>query len=337
MNTNKIKDLLLLILILCVGFQMIQMRSFERRIKMLTEQISIVTSNASSMESRLSANFENEIDNLRKEMKKEASLFADSDISVSLSGADIVVSMKAVPKEIAVDETLIFRLETEDGFVEYEADKNYQAEARLPMTSSIEIVALFQSNRGIRQESFERLDTAGLFNVDLNSIWGSDAETLEPKHGYTVWLEPNWQQHLLPFDPVDVAKAEFVIHNSGIQELNDDNAAVTSAWAQSTAPATPVDSNRLMEDVSYVFAEDFGERMEAIMIEGSNQKRAGYYVELAEAIESRKDGMRYEVYFCITTKDGARYATPSHSVATFAELGKNASFGSGDGMMYPVF
>lgn len=48
MNKNKFKDLILFILVLCVGFQMVQIKSFDRRINMLLEQMSTVENSVAS-------------------------------------------------------------------------------------------------------------------------------------------------------------------------------------------------------------------------------------------------------------------------------------------------
>lgn len=335
MKRETIKNILLMIVTAAFVFQSFQISSLKSQMEEIRSQVLAIGNNVRNTETSLRNEFSHRLNEIDEQAKKDASLFSDTEIVATLSGADIVLNLKAIPKEIRNDETLVFKIDTGEKVLEVAADQNYQAQTKISMTPSVQVLAVFQSESGVRQETFEPIDTAGLFTLSLSSVWGDEGNSEDAKWGYTVWLEPDWTaDSLLPFDPKQVEKAEFVIHNSGIQELSNDGSSDSSTRADSIAAAVPYYE---VEDVSYVFDENFGERIEAIPMHGSNQKRAGYYVELAEVRDARKNGIRYNIYFCITTKDGTRFATPDHAVASFAVTEKSSSLSSGDGIMLPVF
>lgn len=270
---------------------------------------------------------------LAAQAEQQASLFAEREVTAALSGKQVVLQMKAIPKELNADETLSFVVETEHESFSVGASDGYSAEIRLDMIPYVQVTAVLKSETGIRQEVLEKLETAGLFSASVRSIWGEETSNAESKWGYIVWVEPGPDSDMLPFDPYEISKAEFVIHNSEIREFGNGDHA-DNHWEEETALSG---SDYPVEDISYVFEPEFGERIPATQMSGAGMERAGFYAEMAEYRDTRRDGMRYDIYFTITMKDGTRFATPEYSVGAFSEKDEQSMVSSGDGVLLPVF
>jgi len=294
----------------------------KRGVASLEGKISSMENNLLNQMSSMESTVVRQSDNMETILKKGNSLLSDADVRFKLKGNKIAVSVHAMPKALAESETVFVRLYAGESIYEKEADEDGRTEFLIDMAETVRPVVLMKSEAGIRQEALEETYTGYLFAADLYTVWGDEDGSVP--WGLTTWLTHEGSE--LPFDPAEVEKAEYVIKPTGIPVDHGDGTA------ELAAPLVNPES----ENGENLFEDTDCERVETVMMNGSNRFHAGYYADLSEFGE-RKDGVEYAVYLCITTKDKTRFYTTEDSVSTFVSHENSSSTSCGYGRLVPVY
>lgn len=310
---------------LCAGiFLLDSLWIFElrREVDALESRVDVMETNLKSRINSLQSEMGNSYSRMEELLEKEQSMFSSTALDYKLKGSKISVSMQAFPKELSEDESIFARIYAGDRIYEKQADEDGRAEILIDMTDSIKPVFVIKSDNSVRQEALNDAYTGYLFEAGVNSIWGAQ-ESLG-SYSLTTWITPYSDE--LPFDPNEVAKAEFVVKNSGIREEGNGNAGSSVAMAVELTN----------EDGMEIFEEDAGDRIPAVLMHGASREQAAFYADLSQYAD-RKDSFRYDVYLCLTTKDGTRFYTPTDSVAAFSVEETSSTTSSGNGRLVPVY
>lgn len=266
----------------------------------------------SNLESRMREN-QGEI---RKEIKMAQSLFSEVSVDLSLQGDQIAVSVSAQPKEQRTGERLFARIEADGRTYEQELGMDGRTEILIEWTDQIKPVLVLKSNLGERRETLEKVSAQELFAVKVFGEWMEESFCLVIKEG----------EHPLPFGKEEIEQAEFIIADSGIVRTQPN-----SGYGQTQASVMEASE----EEVAELYRGLKGEKIPALKMPWPEAPGIAYRVELSEFI-SRKDGVYYDIYFSITTRDGIQYVS-ENPVASFSFLEGSSSTGSGDEMLRPLF
>lgn len=299
--------------------------NMKGRLRSLESQLSGTESRISNSMYSMESRMESRYTELEELLKREQSILSDSSVDFKLKGDKVLVRMQAIPKEISKDEEIVARIYAGEAMYETKADAGGCAELLIDMAESVKPVFLIRSENGVRQEAMEETYTGYLFEADIYSVWG-DSESTE-SWGLTTWVNAR-DGGSLPFSPEDVETAEYVVKNTGTAA--DLNGGENSG--QATESAVYISA----EEQERIFDEDAGERIPAAEMNGANAQTVGYYADLSRYRE-RGDGIEYEVYLCLTTKDKTRFYTPYNSVSTFISDKNTESRSCGYGILVPVY
>lgn len=280
-------------------------------------------------------------------LSAEQSIFSQTSVELKNNDGQIAVTMRGVPKELASGETVFARVNADGRLQEQELDENYQAVILVDMARVIQPEFVIRSDAGIRQEAMEEIQTSDLLSSHFICMWDLN-NAVDNKKPLSLWIEP-YGEGGLPFAADQVEKAEFILVNSGVVESSQ-NQGSGSGSATSMAvpaeglnmeafqtlegeriPAHPMSEQEYMEEL----AARAGDGIPAGTVSGMESYGVGFWADLSE-YAARKDGIRYDVFFMLTTKDGMHYGTPD-AVASFGSTQKSTSTSDGEGALMPIF
>lgn len=323
MNKNNIKNIVIILAFIMLMINFFNINSMKKEFEYLRND-----------NSRLENNLQNSISdiqhiyrNVEELIKKEQSIFLTSSVDFKLQGNKIAVTMKAVPKEIASTEKLVARIIANGEVYEQEADENNQAVILVDMAETLKPMFIIKSDTGLRQESLDELYTSEIFTVNVFSEWADESNSLEDKMILNLWIEAN--ENALPFTENDIEKAEFIITDSGIIEEPNSNQGY--GGASTSDRVIPMDDKG-----EYYFNQLQGDTVPATKLSGEGKFVIGYSADFSEYLNS-EEGIRYEIYFNLITKDGVQYITPYNSVASFSLSKGGRGSSSGDDILRPIF
>lgn len=316
MNRERLKNAVLLLAAAVLLLDSVWIGSMRSELRSLQGQLSNAEQSLKSSLQILQSETNSRFLSLESSLKKEQSLFSAADADYGLEGNKIAVSLHVVPKELSEDEVIIARVYAGDRIYEKQADEDGRAKLLVDMAETVTPVLLIKSDRGLRQEALEETYTGNLFDAEVYSVWGDS-------YSLVTYISPYERE--LPFDPEKVAKAEYVVVNSGELEVQNGSGA-----AEAVAIEAPY------EDVIDIFNGETGERLSAVMMHGANTKHVEYSGDFSRYAD-RKDGFRYDVYLCLTMEDGTRFYTPSGSTASFAAGSVTATMADGNGQLVPIY
>lgn len=328
MNKERMKKALALALAVLLGFNCAGLYLLHQEVASLKGQISSMSSSLRANIDSLNYGMGSQIGYLEELIKKDQSILSDSSVDYRLKGNKIRVELRAVPKTLSVGEELFARVYAGDQVYEAQADSDGLAVVETEMAEYIKPVFLIKSADGLRQEALDEVYTGSLFEADIETLWGETSpgggnpDSEAEKWGLTVWIYARNER--LPFAPEEVTSAEFVVKNSGVRE-------VSNGIAEAVAAEVTV------ADGDFLFSENAGDRIPAKEIQSVKEESAGYWADLSQ-YRDRKDGIRYDVYFCLTTADGTRFQTPYDAVASFSTDEKSRSdMTISGGVLTPVY
>lgn len=323
MSKEKWKSMGIILLIFILTVNVVLLMKVTKELGDVRSKLSGMENNLQSRMDTISYEMRSRLEALEESQKKEQSLLSDSSLDYKLQGDKILVTIKAVPKEISETETLYARIYAGDQVYEEEMDRDGRVQIPVEMAETIRPVILIKSEGKTRQETLGEQYTGNMFEAQVYSTW-EDAN--KEKWGYTIWISPG--DYGLPFDPDQVEKAEFVVQNTGNKQNFDGQSAETAA----SSAAVEVDES----EGERLFTEEAGDRIEAVKMKVSSKDQIGYYADLSQYAD-RNDSMQYLVYFCLTARDGLRFYTPYESVSDFCTDGTHSSKSCGSGRLVPVF
>ena len=183
-----------------------------------------------------------------------------------------------------------------------ELDGDYQACILVDRAKTIEPMFIMQSEFGVRQEVVDPIDTTDLFSAPVWSGWEEDGNALPNSMILRLMLE---EKESLHFARADIAAAEFLL----VRQAEAQSGTEQADWPDGiTVPAIPLDENG-------------GE--------------VGYWADFSP-YAAAQDGTQYQIYFRLFTRDGQEYRS-NNGIAEFSVSPGSGSYGSGSGMLEPVF
>lgn len=311
MNKDKLKNIALilaLVLLIVITYNVIGLK----------EQVRNLENDRSTL-----FNMQNEIRNIRSEvdtgyddieelLKEEQSLFSETSVDIKLKDNMLEITMSAIPKEIYNNETLIAKITAGDKVYEQEADDNGTAVIVVDIIDIIKPMFIIKSETGVRQEALPKQYTNQELTVDIHTEWGeqqSDSWNLD------LWILKTEKE--LPFNKSDIAKAEFILikKDDAIEEkyeamIESNNDGLFSGLDSISIPAEKI-------------------------ADGEGKLYIGYTADFSEYAD-KQEGLRYEIFFVLTTKYGMKY-TSYNSVASFTSHEGGSSKGCGSDMIRPIF
>lgn len=298
--------LLLLVLVISVVnlFSFFQMK---RRVEWLEASGWRMENNIQAGFSEIKSEMTNQNQKLEEQLQKDRSIFAETSVTLELREDKIAVSMYAMPKEMEQGEMLVAQVVADGQIYEQEMGEGNRTEILVDRCNLIKPSFIIKSDVRVRREVLEDISTQELFLIHISGNWLVEA--------FCVSIE---EEKILPFEADDIESAEFIIVDSGIARTQPNSGF---GWGGASSKESS------MEEVAKLFDELQGERLTAIKMPGITSSGITYRVDLSEYI-SKKDGIYYEIYFAMETRDGTRYVS-ENPVASFSFLEGSRSTGGG--------
>lgn len=253
---------------------------------------------------------------IKAELKKAQSLFSEISVDLALQGDRIAVSIYALPKDLEAGERILAQIEVDGQTYEQELGTDNRAEILVEKAEWIKPVLVLKSDSGERREVLEEQSTRALLAVNISHEWMVESFCLVMEEG----------QQPFPFVKEDIETAEFIIADSGIVRTQPNSGY--GQMQESIHETTEA-------EVAEFFRTLQGDKIPALEMNHLGSLGIAYRVDLSEYI-ARKDGVYYEIYFSMTTRDGVRYVSEK-PVATFSFLEGGRSTGSGEDTLRPLF
>lgn len=298
--------LLLLVLVISVVnlFSFFQMK---RRVEWLEASGWRMENNIQAGFSEIKSEMINQNQKLEEQLQKDRSIFAETSVTLELREDKIAVSMYAMPKEMEQGEMLVAQVVADGQIYEQEMGEGNRTEILIERCNLIKPSFIIKSDVRVRREVLEAISTRELFLIHISGNWLEEA--------FCVSIE---EEKILPFEADDIVSAEFIIVDSGIARTQPNSGF---GWGGASSKESS------MEEAAKFFDELQGERLTAIKMPGITSSEITYRVDLSEYI-NKKDGIYYEIYFVMETRDGTRYVS-ENPVASFSFLEGSRSTGGG--------
>ena len=313
MNKEKLKNIALilaLVLLIVITYNVIglkkQIDSYENDRSMLFNMHNDIR------------NIRNETDraydNIEELLKEEQSLFSKTSVEIKLKDSKLEITMSAIPKEISNDETLIAKITAGDKVYEQQADKSGTAVILVDIIDTIKPMFIIKSETGVRQEALPEQYTNQELTIDIYTDW-NDVDR-DDQWKLNLWILKTDKE--LPFNKSDIANAEFML-------------------VKMDHPVEEEYELMIESNIDGLFADLDSISIPAEEITGGEGKLyIGYTADFSEYAD-KHEGLRYEIYFVLTTKDGMKYTSPYNSVASFSSDEGGSSKGCGSDMIRPIF
>lgn len=312
----------IVIILLAVNF--LQLRSVRRELEEVRISVNNGDSNLFGAVNEVKSQIAYSSSDIKEELQKSRSIFTDMSSTVKLQDGTLVVTMRAVPKEVLAQEKLFARLTVGTQVYEAEMGAGNQAVLSIDAADVVKPAFLLKSDSGTRQETGETLYMEEFLYCDTSSHWDAGRAVLN------LVITPSDSVVLTEHD---VEKAEFVVVSAGAAREFDNGGAGGSGSAYASASGGWG---------GRVYGEDYipepvelpvGDKVEARLWNGGAEGTLSYRGDFSEYI-NRNDGIRYEVYFILTTKEGIRFATRSgRCVADFCEAQGSSNRGENGGRL----
>ncbi len=256
-------------------------------------------------------------------LTKQASLFSKTSINYSLQGKQLAVTMLGIPKELKNNETLVARITANGKTYEQPADANHQATLLIEPAETIQPSFIIKSANGVRQEALNEEYPLDYLTIPLECAWREPTqESPEGQAVLDIYLAP--QDTTIPLQAEDIAKVECIVVNTGIVNGRSQVPPETSA------PESVHGFNHEAEETAF----PKGDIVPAVKV--NDNGKLHYQADFTSYAE-RKDGIQYEIYLLVTSKDGMRFRNRYNDLASFSYGKDNSSSSSGGGELYPVF
>lgn len=312
MNKEKLKNIALilaLVLLIVITYNVIglkkQLDSYEGDRSMLFNLQNDIRS--------IRNEIDNGYDDIEELLKEEQSFFSETSVDIKLKNNKLEITMSAIPKEISNNETLIAKITAGEKVYEQEADKNGTAVILADIIDIIKPMFIIKSETGVRQEALPEQYTNQELTVDIHTQWG---EAESDSWNLNLWILKTDKE--LPFNKSDIAKAEFILVK--MEDIVDEKYEAM------------IESNK---DGLFPGLDNISIPAEEIAA-GEGKLHIGYTADFSKYAD-QQEGLRYEIYFVLTTKDGMMYTSPYNSVASFTSHEGGSSKGSGSDMIRPIF
>lgn len=332
MNKSKIKNGVVILAFIMLTANFFNSYSIKKDLENLRNDYLRLERNLDIRIGDIQNTIDNEYENMEALLKEEQSIFSETSINLKLQGNKIAVTMRAVPKEMTTSEKLIARVVTNNKAYEQEVDENNQAVMLVDIAEAIAPMFIIKSDMGVRQEVLEEVYTSEIFTGRVFSEWDYEEDnSLKATTKLKAWIVAD--EEAPPFTENDIKKAEFIIVDSGvIVEEQNSNQGRSTAYSSSNE----VSIKEVPLKDKYGVGSLQGDRVVAIKESGEGKFLVGYSMDFSEYAQ-REDGIQYEIYFTLTTKDGVQYITPYNPIATFSSSPRSSSSGSGDEVLRPIF
>lgn len=363
MDKNKQKNALIVFCAVLLVINFFQNRNLKEKVEELQNGYNGLANNMQYELTNIRSSMQENSREIKELMEKGQSLFSEASADLKLQGKKLAVTMSAVPKELRPGEILTARVTAGGQIYEKELDEHNRAVLVIDVADCVEPSFVLTSPAGTRQESLDALYTGQLFTCEVQGNWSRDAEEDSGRNLFYAWISPGTDRDALPFEESDIEEAQFIIKDTGIVETppsggrhgssggSENVAAFMSAGTGNRVvripEGVPVAARKLAEGGGGYNGADNGADSGSVGGGGENSGSVGsvgensggsvgYTADLSEYTD-KLDGIRYEIYFMLTTKDGMRYVTPDNSIGTFStyEGGKNRR--SGGSTMWPIF
>lgn len=308
-NKDKLKNGVLVASIIMIGVNCVNLYEANHKIASLENEMRGVHFQLSQMESRMSGSYSN----IEEMLTKQQSMFAKTSVNMKCSGNKLEVIMQAEPKQINDDEKLIAKVIANGKEYEQAADENNQAVITVEITDRITPVFIIKSDMGIKQEVLEEMYVSDIFTNTAQSEW-LDNELDMNKIALHAWINGDFKKE-------DIAKAEFVVVDTGI------TLAANEGYSSSSASSGSLELPSKDIEGTIITAEE---------ITTEDRASLAYSGDFSAYLETGKRNL-YNVYFSLTMQDGMKYITPYNPIATFSfgEGGRNISSGNVE-MLMPI-
>lgn len=267
--------------------------------------------------------FDHQYNRISNLLTEQASLFSKTDVSMKLQGNQIAVTMKAVPKELQHNETLMARITADGSVFEQQTDANGTATLLIDPVESIQPSFVIQSPSGMKQEALEDMYVMNYISGSVHASWNHERETVDNELILDLYLEDMPGQ---PFTADQIAEAHCIIVNTGEQaegEAAADYPAVEAA--KMVKPEHAIEIGQIPE----------GDTIPVTKQADSNADTIHYQADFT-AYYQRKDSIQYNIYFALTTADGITFVTMYNPVADFCQHKGGGSMGSGGESLRPI-
>lgn len=256
-------------------------------------------------------------------LTKQASLFSKTSINYSLQGKQLAVTMQGIPKELKNNETLVARITANGKTYEQPADANHQATLLIEPAETIQPSFIIKSANGVRQEALNEEYPLDYLTIPLECAWREPTqESPEGQAVLDIYLAP--QDTTIPLQAEDIAKVECIVVNTGIVNGR------SQVPPETAAPESVHGFNHEAEETAF----PKGDIVPAVKV--NDNGKLHYQADFTNYAE-RKDGIQYEIYLLVTSKDGMRFRNRYNDLASFSYDKDSSSSSSGGGELYPVF
>lgn len=309
MTKDKIKNIALVLVIILLLVVCINVYDLKKQVDGFEGYHSML-SNIQNEIRRIQGEVSDGYKDVEDLLKQEQSLFSETSVEIKLKDNKLEITMSAVPKEISNDETLIAKITAGEKVYEQETDKNGTAVILVDIIDIIKPMFIIKSETGVRQEALPEQYTDQALKVDIHTEWKGDDS----------WVLNLWILKLdkeLPFDKSDIAKTEFLLVKT--EDLVDDK----------------------YEEMMEISKEDLSS-LDGISIPakeiaaGEGKLHIGYTADFSEYAD-KQEGLRYDIHFVLTTKDGMKYTSPYNSAASFTSHEGGSNKGCGSDIISPIF
>lgn len=318
MNKQNLKfiSIFLLALFLFNTWQLYQMKQdYTKLSSYYNSTLQQIQADMSHVQNIVQEQYEH-IDHL---LAEQNALFSFTDISIKLDGKQLAVTISATPKELKKEETLLARITTDEKTYEQTIGSTGSTTLRIEPTTSIQPVLIIQSSSGIRQEVLETVPVANYITGYIEASWDSDSNEMP----LDIYLDAKSQ----PFALDEIIKAKCILVNTG-ENSRKQNAKEDAE----TAIAIPVSTQ------IPTFSDQIpkGDEITAIKQMDSTINVAHYQIHLPMEYKELEDGIRYDIYFQLTTADGITFATSEGKIADFCYADKYSETANGSATLFPI-
>lgn len=313
------------VIIVCLAANFLQLRGMRREVESMRSEISSMHANLSNSAQAIQGEVTRGNEVIRTEIQKSQSLFSEMSADVKLQDGKCVVSVHAVPKEMPENGRTAVALMVDETEYKADLDAGNRAVIMTEAADMIKPVYQIQSDSSVSQEAGETLYMENYFYCDTSSRW-DDTQTV-----LNVQVTPSDAVHLTGND---IGNAEFIVVSTGIKEEfvnNTGGGGSTSAsvYVSSSAGYRAAGQGYVPEPVEL----PQGDVVEARLWNGFAEGTLSFRGDFSEYLD-QEDGMVYQIYFVLTTKEGIRFATPADRyLADFCSARDGDRRGTGGGRL----
>ncbi|MCT4633999.1 MAG: hypothetical protein N4A76_14850 [Firmicutes bacterium] len=322
MNNGKLHKFLMVTMSLLLVLNFLNTLSIKRRLNDIESGMSRSARDYRSQINDLDKMTRDGFNEINESIEKSSSLFFDKNVDVKLQNNDLSIYVSCSPKKIRNGQILFAEVSTENDFFRQEMlfdsnSKSYSALIKTPVSKKITTNIVIKSSDYNLHESLGSQNIDSFLSMDIDSSWGIDEYNHGAENVLTVIIDE--YNKYMPFSKEDVKNAYFLISD-------DDDFALNN-----------LQKNEISDMIKNSDAENFS----LITAEKNIYKHASPTWLLARVdlsdFTNKKDGIEYQAYMIIETKDDEYYVTKNNSICSFSSKDNSASKGSGSNTLSPVF